>query len=197
MQDSAGQRFAACPRPRRQHRSPSSLPPIYAAARVVAAQMVGKVPVSVDDLNIDLMSISGHKLYGPKGIGALYVRRKPRVRLEALISGGGQERGLRSGTLPHPLVAGLGAACSIAQAEMDNDKAWVDHLSKRLSDGIMNKIPHVILNGDPKHRYPGESGWKCGCCGFPSRAHAACVYDFNGTDNVCYAHPFFPLLQAT
>jgi len=71
-----------------------------------AAQMVGKMPLSVDESNIDLMSISGHKLYGPKGIGALYVRRRPRVRLEPLINGGGQERGLRSGTLPHPLVVG-------------------------------------------------------------------------------------------
>ena len=79
-----------------------------------AAQAVGKIPVSVNDLNIDLMSISGHKLYGPKGIGALYVRRRPRVRLEPQMSGGGQERGLRSGTVPTPLAVGLGAACEVA-----------------------------------------------------------------------------------
>ena len=83
-----------------------------------AAQAVGKVPVDVNALNIDLLSLSGHKLYGPKGIGALYVRRRPRVRLEPLISGGGQERGLRSGTVPTPLVVGLGAAAQIAKEEM-------------------------------------------------------------------------------
>ena len=105
--------------------------------------MVGKVPVDVNSSNIDLMSISGHKIYGPKGIGALYVRRRPRVRLEALISGGGQERGLRSGTLPHPLVVGLGAACKIAQEDMTVDTAWVEYLSQRLRDGIMKRIPNV------------------------------------------------------
>jgi cysteine desulfurase len=83
-----------------------------------AAQAVGKVPVDVNEMNIDLMSISGHKLYGPKGIGAAYVRRRPRVRLEPIISGGGQERGLRSGTLPTPLVVGIGAAARIAKMEM-------------------------------------------------------------------------------
>lgn len=84
-----------------------------------AAQAVGKVPLDVNAMNIDLMSISGHKLYGPKGIGAIYVRRRPRVRLEPIQSGGGQERGLRSGTVPHPLVVGFGEACKIAQEEME------------------------------------------------------------------------------
>ena len=79
-----------------------------------AAQAVGKIPIDVEAMKIDLMSISGHKIYGPKGIGALYVRRKPRVRLEAMIHGGGQERGMRSGTLPTPLCVGLGEACAIA-----------------------------------------------------------------------------------
>jgi cysteine desulfurase len=79
---------------------------------------VGKIPLDVEAMNIDLMSISGHKIYGPKGIGALYVRRKPRVRLQALIHGGGQERGMRSGTLPTPLCVGLGEACAIAEKEM-------------------------------------------------------------------------------
>ncbi|MFO1120442.1 MAG: aminotransferase class V-fold PLP-dependent enzyme, partial [Rhodospirillales bacterium] len=81
-----------------------------------AAQAVGKVPLDVEAMQIDLMSISGHKIYGPKGIGALFVRRRPRVRLEAIISGGGQERGMRSGTLPTPLCVGLGEACRIAEA---------------------------------------------------------------------------------
>lgn len=120
-----------------------------------AAQAVGKVPVNVDDLNIDLMSISGHKIYGPKGVGCLYVRRRPRVRLEALMSGGGQERGMRSGTVPTPLVVGLGAACSIAQQEMAYDHEWVSMLSNKLVDSITSRISHVIRNGDAEHSYPG------------------------------------------
>lgn len=83
-----------------------------------AAQAVGKVPIDVNEMNVDLMSISGHKLYGPKGIGAAYVRRRPRVRLEPIINGGGQERGLRSGTLATPLVVGMGEAARIAKLEM-------------------------------------------------------------------------------
>ena len=83
-----------------------------------AAQAIGKIPVNVNEMNVDLMSISGHKIYGPKGIGAAYVRRRPRVRLEPIISGGGQERGLRSGTLATHLVVGLGEAARIAKMEM-------------------------------------------------------------------------------
>ena len=83
-----------------------------------AAQAVGKVPIDVNQMNIDLMSISGHKIYGPKGVGALFVRRRPRVRLDPIQTGGGQERNVRSGTVPTPLVVGLGAACEIAQQEM-------------------------------------------------------------------------------
>ncbi len=83
-----------------------------------AAQAVGKIPIDVNKSKIDLMSISAHKLYGPKGIGALYIRRKPRVRIQPLINGGGQERGLRSGTLPTPLVVGFGKACEVAKKEM-------------------------------------------------------------------------------
>eukprot|EP00045_Choanoeca_perplexa_P007374 m.66400 g.66400 ORF g.66400 m.66400 type:complete len:460 (+) comp14050_c0_seq1:182-1561(+) len=120
-----------------------------------AAQAVGKIPVDVNELNIDLMSISGHKLYGPKGIGALYVRRRPRVRLEAIITGGGQERGLRSGTLPAPLAAGLGAACQVAQEEMENDHAHIVRLSKKLVDGIVGEMDEIIFNGDQKGGYPG------------------------------------------
>lgn len=83
-----------------------------------AAQATGKIPLDVNEMNVDLLSISGHKLYGPKGVGAAYVRRRPRVRLEPIISGGGQERGLRSGTLPTALVVGLGEAARIAKSEM-------------------------------------------------------------------------------
>jgi len=120
-----------------------------------AAQGFGKIPLDVNELNIDLMSISGHKIYGPKGIGALYVRRKPRIRIRPLINGGGQERGLRSGTLAPFLVAGLGQAAKIAKKEMqqDNDKCV------KLRDRFMNSLKDVTkiyLNGDKKHRIPGN-----------------------------------------
>merc|ERR1719421_621218 len=123
---------------------------------VDAAQAVGKVDVDVNALNIDLMSISAHKLYGPKGVGALYVRRRPRVRLEPLLSGGGQERGLRSGTLPHPLVVGFGAACEIAGREMARDTEHVERLSRRLVEGVRAHIPHAVINGSTEHRYAGN-----------------------------------------
>ncbi|CAO3667222.1 unnamed protein product [Umbelopsis vinacea] len=120
-----------------------------------AAQAVGKIPIDVNAMNIDLMSISGHKLYGPKGIGAIYVRRRPRVRLEAVQSGGGQERGIRSGTVPTPLVVGFGAACKIATEEMEYDHARISRLSKRLIDGIQSQVEQVIRNGDDQNTYPG------------------------------------------
>ena len=123
---------------------------------VDAAQMVGKLPFDVNDLGgLDLVSISGHKIYGPKGIGALYVRRRPRVRLEPLFSGGGQERGLRSGTLPTALCVGLGKAAELSLQEMDFDRQHVDFLADRLLNGVFDAIPHVTLNGHPTSRYPG------------------------------------------
>jgi cysteine desulfurase len=122
---------------------------------VDGAQMLGKLPLDVDDLKIDLLSMSSHKVYGPKGIGALYVRRRPRVRLEPIFSGGGQERGLRSGTLPAFLCAGFGAACELAGQEMSHDREWISHLSRRLREGIESRIPHVTRNGDPDHGYDG------------------------------------------
>lgn len=121
-----------------------------------AAQAIGKIPVDVNAWNVDLMSISGHKVYGPKGIGALYVRRRPRVRLDPIMSGGGQERGLRSGTLPHPLVAGLGAACAIAGAEMERDAAHIERLSHKLRDSLVSQIPNIQINGDIEQRYQGN-----------------------------------------
>jgi cysteine desulfurase len=121
-----------------------------------AAQMVGKMPVDVNSMNIDVMSISGHKLYGPKGIGCLYVRRRPRVRIEPLFSGGGQERGLRSGTLATALTVGFGEAARIAGLEMERDTAHVTALSQRLYDGITSRIPEVTLNGHREKRYPGN-----------------------------------------
>jgi cysteine desulfurase len=117
-----------------------------------AAQMLGKMPIDVDAMNIDVMSLTAHKIYGPKGVGALYVRRRPRVRMEPLFSGGGQERGLRSGTLAPSLLVGFGAACDIARREMPLDAAWVEFLAKRLMGGIMSRVPAVILNGDPVAR---------------------------------------------
>eukprot|EP00051_Salpingoeca_urceolata_P010112 m.123280 g.123280 ORF g.123280 m.123280 type:complete len:459 (-) comp16585_c5_seq2:337-1713(-) len=120
-----------------------------------AAQAVGKIPVNVNDMNIDLMSISGHKIYGPKGIGALYVRRRPRVRLEPVFNGGGQERGLRSGTVPAPLVVGLGAACEVAQREMEADARHVRRLATILKDEITSQLEDVVFNGDIDAGYPG------------------------------------------
>lgn len=119
-----------------------------------AAQAVGKIPLDVNAMNIDLMSISSHKIYGPKGIGACFVRRRPRVRLEPLISGGGQERGLRSGTLAPSLVVGFGEACRIAKEEMPYDAKHINGMSKRLLDGLL-ALDHTTQNGDPNHFYPG------------------------------------------
>ncbi|KAH9945840.1 cysteine desulfurase NFS1 [Epithele typhae] len=119
-----------------------------------AAQAAGKIPVDVNEWNIDLMSISGHKLYGPKGVGAAYVRRRPRVRLEPILSGGGQERGLRSGTLPAALAVGMGEAARIAKLEMARDSARVKELSDRLINGINSRVEHVVRNGDVTG-YPG------------------------------------------
>lgn len=121
-----------------------------------AAQAAGKIPLDVNALGIDLLSISGHKLYGPKGVGALYVRRRPRVRLVPLFSGGGQERGLRCGTLPTPLVVGLGEACRIAGAEMADDEARIAGLRNRLLDRLRRFIPGIILNGDIGARIAGN-----------------------------------------
>lgn len=121
-----------------------------------AAQAFGKIPLDVEEMNIDLMSISGHKIYGPKGIGALYVRRRPRVRLKPLITGGGQERGMRSGTLPTPLVVGLGEAASIAKQEMQKDYAHVKRLSDKFYNAIVANVPDVYLNGDKEKRLPGN-----------------------------------------
>ncbi|XP_022123693.2 cysteine desulfurase, mitochondrial isoform X1 [Pieris rapae] len=120
-----------------------------------AAQAIGKIPLDVNDMNIDLMSISGHKVYGPKGVGALYIRRRPRVRVEPIQSGGGQERGIRSGTVPTSLVVGLGAACELSEREMAYDHARMENLAKRFLDKINSKLTHVIRNGDVKQSYPG------------------------------------------
>lgn len=106
-------------------------------------------------MKIDLLSISGHKIYGPKGVGALYVRRKPRVRVEAIQSGGGQERGIRSGTVPTFLAVGLGAAAKLSAEEMSYDYKRISGLSERLINQITSQLTHVVINGDKDHKYPG------------------------------------------
>ena len=121
-----------------------------------AAQAVGKIPIDVNEMNIDLLSISAHKTYGPMGIGALYVRRRPRVRLVAMINGGGQERGMRSGTLPAPLCVGFGEACAIAQAEMGAEAERLRMLRDRFYTAIRNRVSDVFLNGDLEQRIPGN-----------------------------------------
>ena len=127
-----------------------------------AAQAVGKIPLNVE--HVDLMSISGHKIYGPKGIGALYVRRRnPRVRMRPIIDGGGQERGLRSGTLATPLVVGLGKAAEIAANEMERDRQHIDALSQRLYKGLTERLPEVTLNGSFTKRYCGNLNMSFSC----------------------------------
>src|SRR6185312_9364553 len=121
-----------------------------------AAQALGKIPLDVDAMKIDLMSMSGHKLYGPKGIGALYVRRRPRVRLAPLIDGGGQERGFRSGTLPTPLCVGLGVACAIARDEMAVEAARLIELRRRFFAALHRRIPGMRLNGSGEQRVAGN-----------------------------------------
>ncbi|KAJ6644871.1 Cysteine desulfurase IscS [Pseudolycoriella hygida] len=120
------------------------------------AQGYGKILIDVNEYNIDLASISGHKIYGPKGIGALYVRRKPRVRLVPILNGGGQERGMRSGTLPTPLIVGLGVASEIALAEMEKDAQHVEMLFDRFYNNITREITEIYLNGDKDARYKGN-----------------------------------------
>jgi cysteine desulfurase len=121
-----------------------------------AAQAAGKIPLDATAMGIDLLSLSGHKLYGPKGVGALYVRRRPRVRLAPLFSGGGQERGLRSGTLPTPLIVGLGEACRLAAAEMAEDARRIALLRDRLEAGLRSGIPGLVVNGSRAARIPGN-----------------------------------------
>jgi cysteine desulfurase len=121
-----------------------------------AAQALGKIPLDVEAMKIDLMSMSGHKLYGPKGVGALYIRRRPRVRLVPLIDGGGQERGVRSGTLPTPLCVGFGEACALAAAEMAGEARRLKTLRERLRVSLTQRVPGLIVNGDLDHRLPGS-----------------------------------------
>jgi len=122
-----------------------------------ATQGVGKIPMSVEEMGIDLLSLSGHKIYGPKGVGALYVRSKrPKVRVSPIIDGGGHERGMRSGTLNVPGIVGLGKACQIAMHELTREAARLTELRARLKDGIFGQLDEVYLNGHPTERLPGN-----------------------------------------
>jgi len=122
---------------------------------VDAAQSPGKVPVDVEDMKVDLMSLSAHKVYGPKGIGALYVRRKPRVRIEAQMHGGGHERGMRSGTLATHQIVGMGEAFRIAKEEMASDNERILMLRNRLLNGLKD-MEEIYINGDLEQRIPGN-----------------------------------------
>jgi cysteine desulfurase len=122
-----------------------------------AVQAVGKVPVNVLADNIDVLSLSGHKIYGPKGVGALYVRRRnPRVQIAAQIDGGGHERGMRSGTLNVPGIAGLGKACEIALQEMETEAAYLRRLRDRLQQKLESSLDYIHVNGSMEHRLPGN-----------------------------------------
>jgi len=120
------------------------------------AQAVGKIDLDVEDMNIDLMSISAHKLYGPKGVGALFVRRRPRVRVIAQITGGGQERGMRSGTLPTPLLVGFGKACDILSNEMAEENARITELRDYTLKKFRDRLADIYLNGDEEARVSGN-----------------------------------------
>ena len=122
-----------------------------------ATQAVGKIPLDVEEMGIDLLSLTAHKMYGPKGIGALYVRgAKPRVRLKPMIDGGGHERGMRSGTLNVPGIVGLGKACKIAQKEMASEAERLTSLRERLKKKIIDQLEEIYVNGHPTERLPGN-----------------------------------------
>jgi cysteine desulfurase len=122
-----------------------------------AVQAVGKVPVDVEEMGIDLLSLTAHKIYGPKGIGALYVRRRdPRVRLDPIIDGGGHERGMRSGTLAVPLIVAFGTACELARQEMPTEAPRLFRMREKLREGICSRTEEVYLNGHPTERLPGN-----------------------------------------
>ncbi|MFC4165849.1 cysteine desulfurase family protein [Teichococcus aestuarii] len=138
----------------------AALVPIAKAAGALfhtdAAQAAGRIPLDVAELGVDLLSLSAHKIYGPKGVGALYVRRRPRVRLAPLFSGGGQERGLRSGTLPAPLLVGFGEAARIARAEGLLERGRIAAQRARFLAALSEAVPGLMLNGDASRQVPGN-----------------------------------------
>jgi len=120
------------------------------------AQAAGKIEVDVNKWNLDLASISGHKIYGPKGVGALYIRRRPRVRIEPIMNGGGQERGLRSGTIPSAMAAGMGEAARLCNENRERDYEHSKKLADRMFKAMQDRVPNVTLNGDKDARFPGN-----------------------------------------
>ena len=138
-----------------------------AAFHVDAAQAAGRIPLDVSAMRADLVSLSAHKMYGPKGIGALYVRRRPRMRLLPLMSGGGQERGLRPGTLPVPMIVAMGEAARLAALEEAGDAGRLRRLSGRLLERLRAAVPGLVLNGHADQRVPGNLNLT-----FPGRAAA-------------------------
>ncbi|MBA3541828.1 MAG: IscS subfamily cysteine desulfurase [Deltaproteobacteria bacterium] len=121
-----------------------------------AVQGVGKIPFDVERAKVDLASLTAHKMYGPKGVGALWVRRKPRVRIDPIIDGGGHERGMRSGTLAVPLIVGFGKAAELAKAEMATEAVYLKGLRERLHKGLTAKLTETYVNGSLEHRLPGN-----------------------------------------
>ena len=121
-----------------------------------AAQAAGKIPLDVNEMSIDLMSVSGHKLYAPKGVGVIYVRRRPRARLLAEISGGGQERGVRSGTLAVPLIVAMGAACEIADREMAQEAGRLAEFQRSMLSQLQAAVPGLVVNGGMANRFAGN-----------------------------------------
>ncbi|MCB8876678.1 cysteine desulfurase family protein [Acidisoma silvae] len=143
-----------------------------AAFHVDAAQAAGRIALDIGQIPADLLSLSGHKMYGPKGIGALYLRRRPRMRIASLVAGGGQERGLRSGTLPVPLIIAMGKAAHLAQAEGSAETARIQAQAQRLLSGLRAGIPGLVLNGHAESRVAGNLSLT-----FPRRTAAALLAD--------------------
>jgi len=121
-----------------------------------AVQAAGKVPIDVEAMKLDLVSLTAHKMYGPKGVGCLWVRRKPRVRIDPIIDGGGHERGMRSGTLPVPLIVGFGKAAEVAKADLAEEAVRLRRLRDRLHAGLSKRLPETYVNGTMEHRLPGN-----------------------------------------
>lgn len=128
-----------------------------------AVQGVGKIPFNVEEAKVDLVSMSAHKMYGPKGVGALWVRRKPRVRISPLIDGGGHERAMRSGTLNVPAIVGFGKACEIAGQDMEVEAARLTKLRNKLLHGLQSQLEEVFVNGSLEHRLPGNLNVSFAC----------------------------------
>ena len=160
-----------------------------------ATQAVGKIPVDVEAMGVDLLSMSAHKFHGPKGVGALYIRgHSPKVRLAAQIDGGGQEGGLRSGTLNVPGIVGIGLACEIAENQLDEDARRTRDFRDRLLAGLAQRIPNIVLNGHPQERLPNTlniafDGVKAGDLmeNLPDIAASASSACLSGTDDPDYA----------